>query len=637
MGSFSLSPVVEIKESVLSQVVPAVSTSIGAFAGDFAWGPVDEWNIVDSENTLVNRFGKPTETTAIDWMIAASFLAYATNLKLVRVIGTGSYNAGYPSGTYTIKNETQYEMSPPLTANYVAKYPGVLGNSLKVSMADSSNFNTWPYRSEFGTATTIGIVGTTTNASTSITAIPATVISNIVVGSVVTGTGIPANTTVVSVNVANTSMVISNAATATGTSVALSIVYYSGTPGTTKFVSDAGGSNDEMHIVVVDEDGLWTGVAGTVLERYTGVSKAVDAKDFDNMSNYYVTVLNRGSSYVWFGGLHVVAGWASAASNSTFASIGAATATFSLVGGTSVAPTVSQKIAGYSFFSNPDEVDVSLIIGAGFMDSSSQTLANQYVIQNIAAVRRDCVAFVSPPGESVINNPTNEISAIINHRNQLPGTSTIGTYGFMDSGWKMMYDRYNDKFRWVPLCGDMAGLCAYTDLVADPWFAPGGFNRGGLKNVVKLAYNPKTKAERDTLAQMQVNCVVNFAGFGPVLYDNLTLQQQKDAFADLNVRRLFITMEKAISTYAKFLLFEFNDVFTRTRFVNQVSPYLRDIQGRRGITDFKVIADETVNTPVVIENNQFVGKILVKPARAIRVITLNFVAAAQGVSFDEQA
>jgi phage tail sheath protein FI len=279
-----------------------------------------------------------------------------------------------------------------------------------------------------------------------------------------------------------------------------------------------------------------------------------------------------------------------------------------------------------------EKVDISLIMQGKARGAAvaSNTDLGAYLINNIAEVRKDCVVFISPDYNLVVNNKGNEAADIVAARNALPTSS----YGVMDSGYKYRYDRYNDLYRWTPMNGDIAGLCARTDQTNAPWWSPAGLNRGNIKNVVRLAFNPN-QTERDTLYKNSVNPVVTFQGQGTVLYGDKTLLTKPSAFDRINVRRLFIVLEKAISTAAKYMLFEFNDAFTRAQFKSMVNPYLKNVEGRRGIYDFLVVCDGTNNTGDVIDANQFVGDIYIKPARSINFIQLNFVAVPTGVAFSE--
>ena len=383
------------------------------------------------------------------------------------------------------------------------------------------------------------------------------------------------------------------------------------------------GSYDEMHITVVDEDGLISGVANTILEKFGYVSKAIDAKTDDGSSNYFVNVLNDKSKYIYAINTLDNTSWGNNASNTAFTST-ATTYSYSLANGTDSSPSDANLQTAYDLFKNSDSVDVSLIITGG----SSNTVS-KYVVDNVAESRKDCVVFISPAKTDVVNKAGSEVTNITATRNFYNSSS----YAFMDNNWKYQFDKYNNVYRWIPLNGDIAGLCARTDQQRDPWFSPAGYNRGQIKNVTKLAWNP-TKTNRDDLYKIGVNSVVTFKGEGTVLYGDKTMLAKPSSFDRINVRRLFISLEKAISKAAKYSLFEFNDEFTRSQFVSLVQPYLRDVQGRRGIFDFRVVCDSTNNTPEVIDRNEFVGDIYIKPTKSINFIQLNFVAVRTGVSFE---
>jgi hypothetical protein len=399
-------------------------------------------------------------------------------------------------------------------------------------------------------------------------------------------------------------------------------------PSTSTYVSDKGGSHDELHIAIIDSNGNWSGTAGTVLEKFAFVSKVSDAKKSDGTSNYYRDVINSSSKYIWWMDhtANIASGtsWGSVASATSFANM-TGNVTVTLTQGVQTAPSDGNLQSGLAIFANSELYDVSLIPLA----DASSTVVN-YAISSVAEVRKDAIVFASPPKANVVSNSGSEATGVVNFRNGLPSSS----YAVLDSGWKYQYDRYNDVYRWIPLNGDTAGLAVRTDFVADPWFSPAGFNRGQIKNVVKLAWSP-SQTDRDTLYKSGVNPVVTFPGNGTVLFGDKTLLSKPSAFDRINVRRLFIVLEKAIATAAKFQLFEFNDPFTRAQFRNLVEPFLRDVQGRRGITDFKVVCDESNNTAQVIDTNNFVADIFIKPARAINFIQLNFIATRSGISFEE--
>jgi hypothetical protein len=403
--------------------------------------------------------------------------------------------------------------------------------------------------------------------------------------------------------------------------------FFTSAPGTSDYAAALGGSSDEMHIVVVDEDGLFSGTKGTVLETFPFVSKASDAK-INGTSNYYKQVIFNTSRYVYAVAPvdynNTSTTWDTPAAGKSFYR---ATNTYqSLGGGNDEVSSDSNLESSWDLFANKDTVDISLIV-----TGDASTTVQQHIVDNVVNFRKDCVAFISPARSDVVNETDSDATS--NIIAWLTALSRSSSFVVADSGWKYQFDKYNNVYRWIPLNGDIAGLCVYTDNVRDPWFSPAGYNRGAIKNVIKLAWNP-SKTYRDTLYAAGVNPVVSFPGQGTILFGDKTLLNKPSAFDRINVRRLFIVLEKAIAEASKFSLFELNDEFTRSQFVSLITPFLRDIQGRRGIIDFKVVCDTTNNTPQVIDNNQFVGDIYIKPARSINYIQLNFVAVATGVEFN---
>ena len=629
--AFQLSAGVNVSEVDLTTIVPSVATSIGAFAGPFAWGPTNEVVTISDEVRLASRFGNPNSTNYEYWFSAANFLAYTNNLKIVRAANTAystlNASAGV-NGAILIQNEDDYEGNHA-TANttngpMVAKCPGALGNSLRVSIcpssqAFSSNLTvTDSLRTNAVTAgdTTINVNGTPNAAA------------NLIAGDLISVDG---GTSYIRVESVNATAIITTTAPGTvvvGTAVLRKWQYadqFKVAPGTSDYATSKSASNDELHIIVIDEDGNFTGTANNVVEKWAFVSKAADAKDSSGSSIYYPNVLNDQSEYVWWTGHQPGAtNWGNNAQGTTFNTIRAPFSA-SMSGGADGTIVTANVISAYAQFANADSVDISLIISG----PANQAIATN-LISNIAEVRKDCLVFLSPERSDVVNNPGNEVTDSLAYRDSLTSTS----FAVMDSGWKYQYDKYNDTYRYVPLNGDIAGLCARTDLERDPWYSPGGLNRGIIKNVIKLAYNP-TKTNRDDLYVKGINPVVSFQGEGTVLFGDKTMLSKPSAFDRINVRRLFVVLEKSIARAARFSLFEFNDQFTRAQFVALVEPFLRDVQGRRGITDFRVVCDETNNTGEVIDRNEFVGDIYIKPARSINFIQLNFVAVRTGVSFDE--
>lgn len=685
-GGFQLSPGINVSEIDLTTVVAAVDTSAGAIAGVFRWGPVGQRVLVTSENDLARNFGKPSANNAETWFTAASFLSYSSALYVSRALNANQFSAIATSNTavlnssasYTILNSDDYLNKIPNPASlttgptYIARYPGSLGNSLKISVcgsasqynsaidlttadASTNNANTSMSLAVGSSSATVTLYFTASAANT----VAATNVSaGITIGDYVQ-VGNSATTGVQYLKVINKSDVntsIANTATftltfdqplklssnVTSTSINRFWEYYNqvdAAPGRSTYVSVNGNTaaqlgnptvqNDEVHVVVVDEEGGFTGSPGAVLEVYKGLSRATDAKLSDGTTNYYKSVINNDSAYVW-----AASDRSGSASNTTMnivSSNNTTPLTLSFTGGIDQSETdipFADIAKAYDLFVSPDDVDVSMII-TGRSRETFPAQAGNYLIDNLGETRKDCVVFVSPPKSSVVNN-TQPVESILAFKNSLRSSS----YAVVDSGYKYMYDKYNDIYRYIPLNGDIAGLCARTDKTRDPWFSPAGTSRGGIKNVIKLAFNPN-QAQRDQLYKNSINPVVNISGQGPILYGDKTFLNKPSAFDRINVRRLFIVLEKAISNASKGLLFEFNDEFTRAQFRNLIEPYLRDVQGRRGIYDFKVVCDETNNTPEVVDSNRFVGDIYIKPARSINFIQLNFVAVRSGVEFSE--
>jgi phage tail sheath protein FI len=763
---FQVSPGVNVSEIDLTTIIPAVSTTTGAFAGHFKWGPVGQRVLVDSEDTLVKQFYQPSSNTYIDFFTAGNFLSYGNALYTVRVInesGTKSSNTARGRNATTnaannqntiVKNQDDYDNNYSAgilgVGNWVAKYPGILGNSLKVSVCLTAN----AYESTLSTAATRGFAlgGTTlsaannsslsatlftivTNSSGVITSITANTKSKVISSNLIsqintndyliiggttqrkitarvssntsssttTGWTVTLTTTTTaggsngtvavtstkygwftsasygtgyltfsnnSTTVTSTANISSKLVTgdiilagpdkiplkvssvaANGRTITLQSKYVGNTsstqgatrrweyfdyvssaPGTSAEVARYGGSDDEMHVAIIDEDGAFTGVPGTILEMFPGLSKAIGAHSENGTQIRYSTYINQNSRYIWWASHLTGIEGAKTVNSGTAWGVGSQSlpVSASLVNGRDGAsPRPADYINGYNLFKSAESVDVSLILGGGHSTSTVPV----HIINNIAEYRKDCIAVLSPRQADVVNNSGyagSEVDDIVEFRNLLGSTS----YAVLDSGWKYQYDKYNDLFRHIPACGDTAGTMVRTDIERDPWWSPAGYNRGQIKNVVKMAYNPN-KTDRDQLYKRGINPIVTFPGEGTILFGDKTLLTKPSAFDRINVRRLFIVLEKAIATASKYTLFEFNDAFTRAQFKAMVEPFLRDVQGRRGITDFRVVCDETNNTPEVIDRNEFIGDIYIKPARSINFIQLNFIAVRTGVDFTE--
>ena len=641
--AFQVSPGVLVQERDLTRIIPAVSTSVGAFAGVFRKGPLDEIVTVSSEQELVDTFGKPDSDNFEDFFSAANFLQYSNALRVVRAQNSSIANAVASGSSFVIKNDTDYTNNYATgqgsVGEWAARTAGAWGNSLLVSICPSATAYEETAKTTLNDASTA--VGDTTVVLTSSTGFN---VGDIVNFSTTAATsdyddGHEYRVTVNNTGTNTITIVRHPSGTGglqrsltNGCNVRRRWRFYdqvSGAPGTSPYASTRNGVNDEIHVIVVDEDGVISGTQNTVLEVYSKVSKASDAKSPQGDSNYYPTVIFNKSKYIyWMDHNAGGSNWGSAASGVTFTAVTTPTATSLQSGSDGSAITNAQKKTAYEKFLDSETVDVGLII-AGPGDA---THVDNVI--SIAEDRKDAVAFVSPERSDVVNiaNANNQASNVIGFYNAIRSSS----YVVFDSGYKYMYDRYNDVYRFVPLNGDIAGLSARTDLVADSWYSPAGFNRGIIRGAVRLAFNPN-KTQRDDLYRNRVNAVVTFPGQGTVLFGDKTGLSAPSAFDRINVRRLFIVLEKAISTASKFQLFEFNDEFTRANFRNIVEPFLREVQGRRGITDFLVVCDETNNTGEVIDRNEFIAEIFVKPARSINFITLQFVATRTGVSFEEVA
>lgn len=766
--AFQLSAGVNFSEINLATIIPAVASTDGAIAGVFRWGPVGQSVLIDTENSLASRFGKPTNLNPETFFTAASFLSYSNSLHVSRAAntvgespflasatiqsgnatvavtsttgltaGVSYYILGVANSTggptsalrvgapITVVNSTAVALSsnsdalsaltgasiqlitntaftavanvgliPTISAQIVkneddfssktnwdsntifaARYPGEIGNSIRVSVCGNSvgysntillgsgTYGNTTTKIDFIVNSNTAVATLYTSDNTTIAAAAAALITDLNIGDYLqvgnssigyqnihianvgsantTGSNSSYGFATVAIGFDNGFQLSSNLTFQGSNATSNSFVRFweffnivDTAPGQSSYQTNFGNSSvnsDEMHIVVVDTGGKFTGVPGTVLEVYKNVSRATDSKTLDSTGNYFKNVINDASQYIY--AINDVAGAASnTAINLTSSTVDVISYSFRLGsdGRDESNIAMSSLAAAYDIFGPESGEDVSLIMTGKSRDDSLGYQLGNYIIDNITEKRKDCVAFISPPKTKVVNNIGFEAASIVTFRGNLRSTS----YAVLDSGYKYMYDRYNDINRWIPLNGDIAGLCARTDATNDAWWSPAGLNRGQIKNAIKLAYNPR-HSDRDVLYKNGINPVVTFPGQGTVLYGDKTLLAKPSAFDRINVRRLFIVLEKAIVAASQFTLFEFNDQFTRSQFKNMVVPYLRDVQGRRGVTDFLVVCDETNNTPVVIDRNNFVGDIYIKPSRSINNIQLNFVATPTGVSFSE--
>ena len=586
----SLSPAITIKEIDLSGVAPNVSTSVGAFVGNFRWGPVNSQTLVADESGLVRAFAAPNEDNAVDFHSASYFLKYTNSLYIVRG-NNGGRNAHsavtkIAGDSAVVENREDWETNVSSTVaagtlklgSFIAKYPGSLGNALSVSFcpaADSDgvdHFTDWSYKGSFDR-----------------------------------------------------------------------------TPTTSAYATENGAEKDEVHVAVIDRTGSFTGTPGTVLETFPHLSVAKGAVTPDGSPNYISDVLNTQSEYVWnnnfaddsaFGSLYNNIGqnWGktpsvdSAVDYSTGSSAWTDSNSKIVLGGGVAGDDLenSHIMAGFDLFDDAESIQVDFLIPPqSAADSDAITIANY--LNAIAKDRKDCVVPVSPHRNGIVGVTTSTANTnAISFANSLSSSS----YLIVDNNYLKVFDKYNDQYIYIPANSSTAGIMAATDFVAAPWFSPAGQRRGNYLAITDIAHSPN-KAQRDALYKANVNPVANIPGVGIVLYGDKTHELRPSAFDRINVRRLFIGVEKSIAQAAKNILFEFNDEFTRAEFVNVVEPLLREIKGRRGITDFKVVCDETNNTPAVIDRNEFVASIFIKPARSINFVTLNFVAVRSGVDFEE--
>ena len=573
----SESPNITVKEFDLSGVVPAVTTSTGAIVGDFNWGPIGVPTKISNESQLVGTFGSPTltnEGSAVDYLTAGAFLKYSSDLFVVRdatVAALNSYDSDGATAASIVKNDDDF-----LTK--------------KSGLATSGHTFIGKHAGILGSDIDIQIVGEDSAVFGAWTYAP----------------------------------------------------NFDEKPGTSAHVAarsaSAAAANDEIHIAVIDRTGIFSGVPGTLLEAFPFVSLATDARTPEGASNYAVDVVNAGSEYVRCASLPDEVGTPTTSIAHTTSANGSqlitAVDTTVLKGGTNSGTFTTAEYTGvekgFSLFEDVDTIQVDFLIAPGLATSADQvTVVNS--LTGIAAARKDCVVVSSPARTDVVGvAPSSIVTKSIVTTNLFNASS----YLIVDNNYLKVYDKYNDQYVYIPAASSTAGVMAATDDVAAPWFSPAGSRRGQYYGVTNLAYSA-TKAQRDTLYKAGVNPIVNLPGQGILLYGDKTKLGRPSAFDRINVRRLFLGVERAIKAAAQNVMFEFNDEFTRAEFVNIIEPFLREIKGRRGITDFRVVCDETNNTPSVIDNNQFIASVFIKPARSINYVSLNFVAVRTGVDFDE--
>jgi hypothetical protein len=665
------SPGVSIKEIDLTPVVNVSDQNVGAVVIAAETGPVDTVTFVSSERELVETFGRPNDNNYESWFAASTIIEYGGIAAVIRpsssnIVLNSASDAGLT--TFIIKSKFDYDNYSGAAFKFAGRSAGTKLNSLKVVAVDHG----------------VDQVITYTGTDPTVAAGDAIVIKN---GSDTVGTGwiykldATANKLYIVLNDSTkriasvgyeTYSITDNAGTpvvlvAAGTISAVDNTYYdtleyaSGLkwrdiapqPGTSSSVASKGGKFDEMHILVLDEDGIITGTPNTVLEKYLFVSKAKDASTLDGSLVYFHSALAERSKYVFPGystGIDFIGtSKTPTLEGTTVANIGETNSSnkvFSLISSSGSSVLGFSLTGGADYLFSSDAADIEAAVTAGyeilrdsetfndvdFLVPGKISLDRALKLIDITESRRDCMAVISPRRSDVINSSTSAIKTenIIDFFSNI----TSSSFAIFDSGYKYIYDKFNDTYRYVPCAADVAGLCINATINSETWFSPAGYNRGNLKNATKLAYSPK-QSERDRLYTNRINPIVSFPGQGIVLFGDKTALASPSAFNRINVRRLFIELEKNVANFSKFQLFEINDEVTRSSFKAAVEPYLRGVQGRRGIYDFLVVCDETNNTPDVIDRNEFNAEIYIKPARSINFITITFVATRTGVSFGE--
>jgi hypothetical protein len=621
-----ISPGVKITESQIVSSVQATGTTIGATAGQFRWGPMEQPILVISENELVKQFGRPNLSNNIDFMSSAIYLGYSPALYVVRANATSANNAT-ASGTATlVKNDDFYEKNfvtgSETTGPWVAKHPGLMGNSLKVSTCPSAtafqSTLTGSYTTTTGSKT---VVGASSTANTQLTVGDAILLSD--------GTQLRTFFVASTVNTTHITVTTAPNFSTTTTTPTRKWEYansFDGAPGTSSYAANRYGYYDEMHIAVIDEDGLFTDVAGTILEKFTKVSKGSDARKAGNKNNFYKTIINdsmTGSKYIRWGNKDSQGtNWETTVVNKAFTTV-TKPINYSLSGGIDGTVTDAFRISAFNKLANKSTVSASLL----FTGSASATVVNS-VVANVAEVRKDLVVCFSPALADCQSTDL-EVTAI----KTFADTVTPSTYAFMDANWQWMYDAYNIDYFWIPSNPATAGRMAATDQQTAPWFSPAGYVNGSLgSKVEKLAFNPNSE-ERDELYKYGINPIISETGRGFFLFGDKTFTTEAGSFNRINVRRLFITIEKTIGDIASNLLFGINDDATRTSFTNTVEPYLRTVQARRGIIEFKFVCDATNNSDASVNNNEFTADIFIRPVSSINFIQLNFVSVGGAAQF----
>tara|TARA_B100000900_G_scaffold357283_1_gene327486 strand:- start:748 stop:2661 length:1914 start_codon:yes stop_codon:yes gene_type:complete len=629
-----VSPGVVIRERDISTgVLTGVSGLRAGIASSFRSGPVGKITNIVSERDLINVFGAPAEANAADWLVASEFLRYGGQLAVVRA-ETGVLNATLDGSAVLVGSKEDYEAGAGSSEKFIARTAGADGNNLHVVIVDKGPDFTI---TKSGHGLSVG--GTYTDDAAVGHEVVEVVDANTV--RIIQGTSAPTPAS------GDTSVAFSNSdwnATAIG-STGLTFKEVGPRPNTSAYASERYLSNDEVHVAVIDTS------SNTIVERLTYLSKISDAKTAEGASNYWKDYVNEFSGFIFAGALtsaeFTTLGVDPGATAASYGATAAAplklarilkTAGGALSGGTDdYAYTTGEVAAAYTLFQDTEDTSIDFVLMGGSMGSEADTLVKAGAVAQVANTRKDCIAFISPfVGNQVATSGGAALTPAAQLANTIDFFSSIGSSSYVvkDSGIKYTYDRFNDKYRYIGTNGDIAGLCVSVSTIQDDWISPAGTARGGLQNVVKLALNPN-KAARDDLYTNAINPVVAFPGSGPILFGDKTALASPSAFDRINVRRLFLNIEKRARQLAEGVLFEQNDVVTRASFNATLSGYLEEVQARRGVTDFLVVCDETNNTPEVVDRNEFVAEIFIKPTRSINFVTVTVTATKSGVSFSE--
>jgi len=574
----SESPAVVVKEIDLTGGVPNVQSTTGAIVGNFRWGPAEKRVSVDNEATLVDTFATPDSANTVDFHSAQYFLRYSSSLQVVREVTSAALNSRATSG------QLATDSNGTLPTELIKNHDDFDAQKSALDSDSHTFIAKWP--GTLGNSLEVQICPSDSDNA-------------------LFGTWAYRNN-------------------------------FDKKPTTSTFASNRNASHDEVHVVVVDKEGKFTGTRGEVLETFPFLSVGRNAKNTDGTTNYAVDVINERSEYVWmvdFDSDHLAAGASTDVDSGDNFQINRLIKTFTFDKGANSGPLgTTEFLSGFDLFEDKDQVEVDFLIAPGMTSTTDQTTVVNDLVATAQQTRKDCVVVSSPARDDIVN--LTSAATINTNIIATADTFTNSSYLVVDGNYLKVYDKYNDQYINIPAASSTAGIMAATDLNRAAWFSPAGSRRGQYLGITSLAYSPN-KSQRDALYRADINPIANIPGQGTILFGDKTALGRPSAFDRINVRRLFLILERAIGRAAQQVMFEFNDEFTRAEFVNIVEPVLREVKGRRGITDFRVVCDETNNTAAVVDRNEFIANIFIKPARSINYVTLNFVAVRTGVDFEE--